>query len=459
MSHQPAHIPRCEYPRPDFDRSSRSPESWLSLNGPWSFAFDDENVGLALHWPNLGVDSWPRNAIKTITVPFEYTSPASGAAHTPNASHHEVMWYARDVPWDMNLDSADGSELLLKFASVCGEECTVWINGIKVGQRGAVTHEHSHEYEAFEVDVTQAVKQTTKFGANFNVTVRVVHKNTNKGLEWESGGINGVVWLERVAITRITRAHIIPALDAGALSIHIDVKDVKRVPSGKVRFTALVSLGGREITTDTVDVVVEAEHGGTADMTLQLATGIKTDFSSSALAYIQESLPSGLFTPDQLNAAVRADGIATWTPEHPVLYDVEMDLVDTADRLLDRVKTHAGIRKAQVSNGIFHLNNEPYVQKLVLDQGYWPNSGLTAPDQEAIISEIVELKRKGFNGVRKHPKNQDPLWLYWADRLGVLVCSEDKNALQDEEADYVDPFTCERIDAVHGEKLCTAGRS
>lgn len=446
MSHCDPHIPRSEYPRPDFDRSSRSPECWLSLNGAWSFTFDDEDKGVALHWPQLGVASWPVNALKTITVPFAYASTPAEHQHKPEQG---IMWYSKEVPWDINLDSADGSDLLLKFASVSGEECTVWVNGIQVGHRGGGPAGHAYLHEPFEVDITQAVKRTTQFGSNFTVIVRVRAVNIDKDASHR--GINGVVWLEREPTTRIQRGHIEADLDAGTFSLHVDVKpSASADPNAKVqqvlRVTAVVSLGGREITTDTVDV----KHGA-GDLLLKLATGVKTDFSPCELVHLQEPLPEGLFTPEQLNAAVQQDGIALWDPEHPVVYDVELDLVlvDTStstnatnERLLDRVKTHAAMRKAHVENHVFHLNNKPCVQRLAPapDQAGWTN----APDEAAIISEIVAMEKKGFNGIRKHRKNQDPIWLYWADRLGLLVCTQDGST----ESDYVDVFICPYVETV-----------
>jgi hypothetical protein len=62
--------------------------------------------------------------------------------------------------------------------------------------------------------------------------------------------------------------------------------------------------------------------------------------------------------------------------------------------------------------------------RMVLDQGYWPTSGLTAPDDEALRRDVALAKRMGFNGVRKHQKIEDPRYLYWADTLGLTVWEE-----------------------------------
>src|SRR5205814_9855937 len=94
------------------------------------------------------------------------------------------------------------------------------------------------------------------------------------------------------------------------------------------------------------------------------------------------------------------------------------------NQALDRVDSYFGMRKISTENGRIMLNNEPYYLKLILDQGYWPEGLLTAPSDEALRYDIEVAKAFGFNGARKHQKIEDPRWLYWADRLGLLVWGE-----------------------------------
>lgn len=112
-----------------------------------------------------------------------------------------------------------------------------------------------------------------------------------------------------------------------------------------------------------------------------------------------------------------------WTPETPRLFDVEIRIYDEKG-VTDLVRTYFGMRKVSIDNGKFMLNNREYYQKLVLDQGYWEESLLTAPSDEAFIKDIELTKAMGFNGVRKHQKVEDPRYLYHADRLGLLVWGE-----------------------------------
>ena len=171
MSHSgaPAPIPRAEYPRPDFDRSSQTPDAWRSLNGPWSFAFDDADEGLDNAWYRRRADdqAWPNDKI---TVPFAFQTQASGPVYTRD--RHEIMWYARDVPYDIDLQNDKVSDLLLNFGNV-DYQSTIWINGQFVGQ-------HRGVHSSFQVDVTSAVKDTTKFGDKFTVTLRVVDRIPDK---------------------------------------------------------------------------------------------------------------------------------------------------------------------------------------------------------------------------------------------------------------------------------------
>jgi beta-galactosidase/beta-glucuronidase len=150
------------------------------------------------------------------------------------------------------------------------------------------------------------------------------------------------------------------------------------------------------------------------------------------------------------------DGLATltvhvanpqlWSPDHPNLYDVAYDLVESG-RTIDRVQSYFGFRRITIGHGRLLINDEPTFLKMVLDQGYWRDSNLTPPSDDAIASDIRMAKAMGFNGARKHQKVADPRYLYWADRLGFLVSGEMANA-QQFDADYVAEFTREWIDIV-----------
>jgi hypothetical protein len=116
-----------------------------------------------------------------------------------------------------------------------------------------------------------------------------------------------------------------------------------------------------------------------------------------------------------------------WSPRYPNLIDAELVLLDGGE-VVDRVGSYVGLRSAAVANGRFLLNGRPYYPRLVLEQGYWPESLLAAPSADALRREVELVKELGFNGVRIHQKVEDPRFLYWCDRLGLLVWGEMANA-------------------------------
>lgn len=128
---------------------------------------------------------------------------------------------------------------------------------------------------------------------------------------------------------------------------------------------------------------------------------------------------------------------------------MELRLYDEKRGIADKVKTVTGMRSLSYTagDGSFRLNGRPYFHALVLDQGYWPETGLTPPFQGALRSDIELAKKMGFNGCRKHQKVEDPLFLYWADRLGFMVWGEMANAYEFD-AEYVERFNEEWVAAV-----------
>ena len=113
-----------------------------------------------------------------------------------------------------------------------------------------------------------------------------------------------------------------------------------------------------------------------------------------------------------------------WSPQTPNLLDVTLELWADRGELIDRVESYTALRSAGVQGDRFLLNGRPYILRMVLDQGYWPEGGLTAPDDHALRRDVEIARDMGFNGVRKHQKIEDPRYLYWADRLGLAVWEE-----------------------------------
>jgi beta-galactosidase/beta-glucuronidase len=113
-----------------------------------------------------------------------------------------------------------------------------------------------------------------------------------------------------------------------------------------------------------------------------------------------------------------------WSPRNPTLLQAEIALMSSAGAVIDTARSYTALRSVALEGDRFVLNGRPYFLRMALDQGYWPDTGLTGPDDEAYVKDIRLARAMGFNGVRKHQKVEDPRYLYWADRLGMLVWEE-----------------------------------
>jgi len=379
-------IPRPEYPQPQFQR-----QQWLNLNGTWEFDFDDANRGLEDNWASGG-----RKFTRNILVPFCFESARSGIG---DPSFHPQVWYRRAfaVPADWK-----GRRVLLHFGAV-DYRAMVWVNGRLAG-------EHEGGHVPFRFDITGLLRP----GEN-TVTVRAEDPPTDRYIPrgkqyWEpqsrgifytrTTGIWQTVWLEAAGDSYLERVRITPSVD------------------GLVQFDALVARPRPE---------------------LELHAQISWDGKRVAAATAAVDGPRSA-------AATRVASPRLWMPNTPALYDVTFELRRGAE-VLDRVQSYFGFRGVTTENGRVLINGRPVYLKMVLDQGYWPESTITPPTDEAIQYDIRLTREMGFNGARKHQKLEDPRFLYWADKMGLLVSSEMANAYLYEEA-YVARFTREWIEAV-----------
>lgn len=378
--------PRQEYPQPQFQR-----EQWLTLNGRWEFEFDDSGAGLDENWA-AGKKTFSR----AITVPFAFESKLSGIGDT---SFHPVVWYRRtfEVPAGWK-----GKRVLLHFGAV-DYRAAVWVNGQQAG-----THEGGHV--PFRFDITPLLKP----GANV-LTVRAEDPPTDRSIPrgkqyWEpksrgiwytrTSGIWQPVWLESTGASYLEKVRATPALD------------------GTVRFEARI---GRW----RPGLMVNARIG----------------WDKRVVAVSSVSAES-----DRAVIAAQVGDPRLWSVDTPNLYDVTYELRQ-GEEVLDRVQSYIGFRSVAIDGGRVTINRRPVYLKMVLDQGYWPESTITPPTDEAIQYDIRMTKEMGFNGARKHQKLEDPRYLYWADKMGLLVSSEMANAQRFDEA-YVDRFTREWIEAM-----------
>ena len=360
------------HPRPQLQRPG-----WHSLDGPWEFAID--HAGTIRDPGDVG---WTA----TITVPFSPETPASGIGDT---GLFRACWYRRRI--QLPPAAALHSRLLLHFGAV-DHRATVWANGSMVGA-------HEGGYTPFTCDITDAVRG----GTDCEVVVRAeddpldLEKPRGKQ-DWmlephsiwypRTTGIWQTVWVERVPASWIDRVRWTPNLERWEIGCAVWLEGLS-----EAHLHLRVKL--------TLDELLVAED-------LYSVTGAEVH---------RRIVLTDPGIDDSRNELL-------WNPARPRLIDAEITLEHRDGRVIDRVVSYTALRSVAVDGNRFILNGRPYLLRLVLDQGYWPESGMTAPSDNALRRDVELAKAMGFNGVRKHQKIEDPRYLYWADRLGLLVWVE-----------------------------------
>ncbi len=351
---------RNEYPRPEFER-----QLWMSLNGTWNFYEGEETIP------------------SRIQVPYACQSQLSGIGRRIK---EDYVAYERSfaVP-----EAWRGKEILINFGAV-DYRCRVFVNRHFVG-------EHVGGQTPFSWNITPCLNWQEE-QIRVEVWDPLADETIPRGKQyWKeksefiwytpSTGIWQSVWLEPVSRTRFERIWFTPDIDEGTVTVDFVLAEGSR-PACQAEFH--ISLEGQTVYRGTM------ECGG-----------------------LRNTVTIDVFQKKALAGAFHFTG-NYWSPENPVLYQVAAGLAGE-EEIFDTVQTYFGMRKIHIENGRLYLNNQPYYQKLVLDQGYWKDSLVTAPSDDAYVRDIQMAKAMGFNGCRKHEKVEDPRFLYWADKLGFLV--------------------------------------
>jgi len=358
-------IPRPEHPRPQFVR-----ERWLNLNGQWQFEIDQGDSGL-----ERGLKERELNA--TITVPF---CPESSLSGIGNTDFLNAVWYRRRV----TVPTAwSGQRVLLHFQAV-DYDATVWVNGVEVTR-------HRGGFTGFSVDITAQAAA----GAEALIVVRARDSNRDpqaRGKQAQSYGNNGclytrttgiwqTVWLEAVPATQLKRPRLTPDVANGV--IHLEQVVAGNAVGHRVR--AILSDGQGEVCR-----MERTVNGFSALLELPVPTARRV----------------------------------LWQPGKPHLYDVALELLDATGAVVDRASSYAALRSVQIQGKAVLINGVPVFQRLVLDQGYYRDGIMTAPDDAALIRDIELSLAAGFNGARLHQKVFEERFHYHADRLGYLTWGE-----------------------------------
>lgn len=357
-------VPRAEYPRPQFERSD-----WKNLNGVWSYTFDFGNSG-----HNRGFQK-SQGFDGKITIPFCPESKLSGVEYKDFINN---MWYQRSITIP---ESWNGRKIILHFGAV-DYMSEVYIDGKFVGR-------HFGGTSSFEYDITPFVAA----GKDHNLVVFVNDelrsgKQTggkqcfnyfSEGCSYtRTTGIWQTVWIEAVSPFGLKSSHVITDLDqkqvviypsffneSNAVSLKITLKDNGKVVSQKI---------------------------------------VKANNSSVCVLPVAN--------------------VKTWSPENPFLYDLVYEVTDKDNKVIDLVNSYVGIRKVHIEGNRIFLNNQPYYQRLVLDQGFYPDGIWTAPTDADLKKDIELSMAAGFNGARLHQKVFEERFHYWADKLGYLTWGE-----------------------------------
>lgn len=365
MSTENNACPRSEYPRPQFYR-----KDWINLNGLWDFAVDQARNGLEREFYKA---IWPK---KKILVPFCPESELSGIKETDFLGS---VWYRRTV--DIPSAWKDG-RVLLHFGAV-DYHAIVWVNEQRIG-------EHSGGYTPFCFDITEHIRDghavIAVYAEDETRTGRQPSGKQSDNLSSYScmytrtTGIWQTVWLEYVPSLYIRSCHLTPCVDAASVTIQLTFNR----PAAGAQLSVSASFAGRPM--GGTDLTV---HGRSVSFTVPLR---------------ERHL---------------------WDVGQGNLYDLR--LVLSCDGQTDTAESYFGLRSIDWNGQALFINGRPVFQRLVLDQGFYPDGIYTAPSAKALKRDIELGLAMGFNGIRAHEKLFEPLYLYYADRAGFLVWGEYAN--------------------------------
>ena len=360
-------IPRPEYPRPTLVRDDKS---WLNLNGPWEFAFDFGNSGRERKmWEAPKYE-------REIVVPFVPESKLSGIEYV---DFIPACWYRRTVTLPEGWCTSCG-RVLIHFGAVD------YYTEVRVNGKLAGTHRGG--YTPFAVDATEFLTEGENVLSVFAednghsslqpTGKQVYYSYYNAGCHYtRCTGIWQTVWMEYVPKNYIQNVKITPDIDNGKIDVTVTLAGAhSAVPS--VKATALFE--GNAVSSAEAKV-------------------------TDRFAHFSLPIPEAKL----------------WSLEEPNLYDLKLEAGS------DTATAYFGMRSVAINGYAIEINHKPVFQRLVLDQGYFPDGIYTPGDDRDLIRDIEYSKKAGFNGARMHMKVFEPRFLYHADRLGYLLWDEFPN--------------------------------
>lgn len=356
---------KLKYPRPQFIR-----ENWTDLNGSWQFTFDDNDEG-ENNKQFLNNEFYTMN----IQVPYSYHTKSSGVEIKEN---HPIVWYKKDL----HVDVKEGKRYLLHFGAV-DYRCDLYIDDVRV-----FTHIGGHT--PFDVDITKYIKNDFSLilrVEDYNECTQPIGKQSWKDtnfLCWYTRtiGIWQAVYMEEVGDVYLTALRMTPQIDNASLDIDAFINKEEDVwIKGEVYFKG------------------------------EFITKFMSSFKGKRARF---SIDVSATSPDFR--------LHFWHPNSPNLYDINFKIMKRHE-VLDEVKSYFGMRHIESKGNKIYLNNQEFYQKLILDQGYFKNGGLTATVEE-LKDDVLKIKEMGFNGARKHQKIEDSRYMYLCDVVGLVMWAE-----------------------------------
>ena len=347
----------------EYPRPQFERSQWKNLNGLWDYAI------LKSH------QIQPQKFQGKILVPFSFESPLSGVGK--NINPNDKMWYRRSFKLPKNWS---GKDVVIHFEAV-DYKCALWVNDILVGT-------HKGGFDRFSFNITPYLKSSgsqkvvlaVEDATNFSSQPRGKQQINASGIYYTPvSGIWQTVWLEAVSSESY--------LKQVKTTTDIDKSTVSLIPMTNVSLVNRYKVA--------VNIFFEGK---------KVASGI---------------------TKPNTPLHLKIENAQLWSPDHPHLYDVKMDLINPSGKVIDQVKSYFGMRKISLADhkGVKYLflNNVPLFHYGPLDQGWWPDGLLTPPSDKAMRYDIEMTKAMGFNMIRKHVKIEPDRWYFHCDQLGIMV--------------------------------------